>query len=110
MPSGQPSVRRIDSYSLSVISPLAYRSVTISMAGLSSGWLHPANCRTLHTTKSIIPSQNQGTLPHAMIEGCLYTPDNVTFGHNLVAQNLSTFVDLQDGISNAVPWVCDDGT
>jgi hypothetical protein len=63
----------------------------------------------------IVPShgpynQNQGTLPNVMIKGCLYTPDNVTFGYDLQPQNLATFTDLQDGILSAVPWVCDDGT
>lgn len=55
-------------------------------------------------------NQNQGTLPSAMINGCLYTPDSVTFGYNLVPQNLATFTDLQDGILSAIPWVCDDGS
>jgi hypothetical protein len=63
----------------------------------------------------IVPShepynQNVGTLPNVMIKGCLYTPDNSTFGYKLTALNDATFVDLQDGLLSATPWVCDDGS
>jgi hypothetical protein len=63
----------------------------------------------------IVPShgpynQNVGTLPNVMVKGCLYTPDNVTFGYDLTPLNDATFVDLQDGLLSATPWVCDDGS
>jgi hypothetical protein len=63
----------------------------------------------------IIPShgpydQNVGTLPNILIKGCLYTPDNVTFGYDLLPQNYATFDDLQDGVLSTTPWVCDDGS
>jgi hypothetical protein len=55
-------------------------------------------------------NQNVGTLPNVVIKGCLYTPDNVTFGYDLTPLNDATFVDLQDGLLSATPWVCDDGS
>jgi hypothetical protein len=55
-------------------------------------------------------SQNVGTLPNVLIKGCLYTPDNITFGYDLQPQNYTTFVDLQDGVLSAAPWICDDGS
>ena len=63
----------------------------------------------------IVPShgpynQNQGTLPNVMVRGCLFSSDGSTYGLNLVSQNYAAFTDLQDGILNTTPWVCDDGS
>ncbi len=69
-----------------------------------------------HTsTNGIVPShgpynQNEGTLPNVVMKGCLYTPDGVTFGYDLQPIQQQTWTDLQDGILNAHPWICDDGT
>jgi len=55
-------------------------------------------------------NQNEGTLPNVIIKGCVFTPDDeVTWGYDLWPQNLTTFVDLQDGILNTTPWVCEGG-
>ncbi|MGI9667152.1 MAG: LCP family protein [Acidimicrobiia bacterium] len=55
--------------------------------------------------------QNAGTLPNVMIKGCLYSPDGgATFGYDVHPFHQATFVDLQDGILSANPWVCDDGS
>ncbi len=55
-------------------------------------------------------NQNPGTLPNVLIKGCLYTPDGVTFGYSLTAQNKALFTDLADGVLDTAPWICDDGT
>ena len=55
-------------------------------------------------------NQNDGTLPNIVMKGCLYSPDNVTFGYKLQPQQDSTWTDLQDGVLGTKPWICDDGS
>ena len=55
-------------------------------------------------------NQNDGTLPNVVMKGCLYSPDNVTFGYKLQPQHDSTWTDLQDGVLGTKPWICDDGS
>jgi hypothetical protein len=55
-------------------------------------------------------NQNEGTLPNVIMKGCLFTPDNVTFGYDLQPIQDLTFLDLQDGVLTIHPWICDDGS
>jgi hypothetical protein len=70
------------------------------------------------TPASIAPySQNEGTLPNKVINGCLYTPDGVTFGYDLQSRNYAydaaveaafkaVWADVLDGVLSSDPWIC----